>query len=120
MRRSCSTAFSLLVAAVLAGGCASLPDVKKYLPGGRKMPPDASARPASDVPDAFQSPAGLSPEGECRDPVHDARDGRAVHLVRSADGRGDYEVPEGRYGVGKGELLRIDCRTGSPMGIVER
>lgn len=120
MRRPCSAALALLAAAALAAACSSLPDVKKLMPGAKKMPPDSSARAASDVPDAFQSPAGLSPEGECRNPMHDSRDGAAVRLFRSADGRGDYEVPEGRYGVAKGELLRIDCRTGSVIGIVER
>jgi len=120
MRRPYSVPLSLLVAAMLASACASLPDVKKYLPGGKKLPPDSSARAASDVPEVFQSPAGLDSGGACRDPMHDPRDGRAVKLVRSAAGRGDYEVPEGRYGVAKGELLRIDCRDGHPLGIVER
>ena len=120
MRRPISAALALLVAATLASACSSLPDVKKYLPGGKKLPPDSTARAATDVPELFQSPAGLDPGGTCRDPMHDPRDGRAVQLVRSAAGRGDYEVPEGRYGVAKGELLRIDCRSGHPIGIVER
>ncbi len=34
-------------------------------------------------------------------------------------GRGDYSVPEGKYGVQKGELLRINCRTGEVLGIVK-
>jgi hypothetical protein len=41
-------------------------------------------------------------------------------MVRAASGIGDYEVPEGRYGVGPGEVLRLDCSTGRVLGIVGR
>jgi hypothetical protein len=41
--------------------------------------------------------------------------------VRSQEGtRGDYEVPESRYGVGAGDLLRVDCTTNRGIGIVPR
>lgn len=41
-------------------------------------------------------------------------------FVRSGTALGDYEVPEGRYGVQQGELLRIECNTGEVVGIVRR
>lgn len=50
----------------------------------------------------------------------DPRDGTELRLVRSQAGRGDYAVPTGRYDVAAGELLRLDCRTGEAIGIVER
>jgi hypothetical protein len=38
---------------------------------------------------------------------------------RHRDFRGDYAVdPPGRYGVGAGELLRLDCISGRALGIV--
>jgi hypothetical protein len=50
----------------------------------------------------------------------DPRDGTTLKLIRSKDGRGDYEVPPGRYGVGEGKLLRLDCATGRIVAIVKR
>ena len=41
-------------------------------------------------------------------------------LVRSSEDRGYYRVPPGRYGVGGGELLLVECGTGRVMGIVKR
>jgi hypothetical protein len=103
-----------LAAALLcvAGACAT----------GGSFPDDASARAATDVPDAFTVPP-LAPgmgDATCRSPVADPRDGARLHLMRSTDGRGDYQVPEGRYGVGARELLRIDCATGRVVGIVRQ
>jgi hypothetical protein len=48
----------------------------------------------------------------------DKRDGTEIVLVSSASGMGNYRVPEGRYGVQKGELLRINCATGEVLGVV--
>lgn len=80
---------------------------------------------ATDVPEYFlvgthAGPAVSEPEpgSGCRNPMVDPRDGTRLLLVRSAEGRGDYEVPAGRYGVGKQELLRLECETGRVLGIV--
>jgi hypothetical protein len=93
-------------------------------------PAGAPARAASDTPPRFMVGA-LDPGGEttepqpgvgCRNPMVDPRDGTRLTLVLSqagADGEiGDYAVPEGRYGVGPGELLRLECGTGRVVGIV--
>jgi hypothetical protein len=52
--------------------------------------------------------------------MHDPRDRTAVRMVRSSVHQADYDVPGGRYGVGPAELLRLDCNTGRPLGIVRR
>lgn len=80
-------------------------------------------RPAVDVPAHFLvSAGGASREpqaGEgCRNPLVDPRDGRRLTLERSARGLGDYSVVVGAYGLAAGELLRVDCATGVPVGIV--
>ena len=41
-------------------------------------------------------------------------------MVSAEDGAGNYSVPEGKYGVGKGELLRLDCATGKVLGIIKK
>lgn len=56
----------------------------------------------------------------CRNPLIDPRDGTALGLVRSDLEQGAYSVADGRYGVGPGELLRVDCATGAPIGVVDR
>lgn len=93
-------------------------------------PASAPARAASDAPERFMvgttEPGGpLSeprPSDGCRNPMVDPRDGTRLTLVQSQGGErgqvGDYAVPEGRYGVGPGELLRLDCATGRVMGII--
>jgi hypothetical protein len=58
------------------------------------------------------------PDDGCRNPLVDPQDGARLVLVRSREGSGDYRVAAGRYGVGAGELLRIDCETGRPIGVV--
>lgn len=96
----------LTVAGTLAA-CASM----------RGDPTDESARTATDVPARFE---GIAPGPGCRSPLTDPRDGTTLRLARSTSNRGDYEVPEGRYGVRAGELLRVDCETGEVIGIVTR
>jgi hypothetical protein len=81
-------------------------------------------RAAEDTPTAFVTEDGEHPEqGWCRNPLIDPRDQTRLRLVRSAafgdSQRGDYEVPQGRYGVGPRELLRIECATGQALGIVQ-
>lgn len=79
-------------------------------------------RSAEDTPQSFVTEDGTSPEQGCRTPLLDPRDMTQLRLMRStavgSTYRGDYEVPPGRYGVGQSELLRVDCATGVPLGIV--
>ena len=56
----------------------------------------------------------------CRNPLLDPSTGTALTLVRSADGMGDYSVPKGLYGLKSNELLRVECATGVPIGVVTR
>ena len=104
-----------LCVALAAAGCAH---------GAASLPGDASARPATGVPERFVTgdpPPAAGAEPACRNPLLDPRDGTRLVLVRSTAGtRGDYEVPAGRYGVAPGELLRVDCTTGNAVGIVRR
>ena len=97
-------------------------------PGSKSQaPPNATPTGLVQVPDHFlvgdpNSAVTREPKpGEgCRNPMVDPHDGTKLTLVRSSNGMGDYEVPEGRYGVGKGQLLRLDCSNGRPMGVVKR
>lgn len=100
---------------VVLMGCSSAPGAASH---------DDPGRPAVDVPDHFVigehgGPAVSEPSGggECRSPMVDPRDGTRIQLVRSSGGVGDYEVPTGRYGVGEGEVLRLDCATGRAIGV---
>ncbi|HSN55915.1 MAG TPA: hypothetical protein VLT32_14680 [Candidatus Sulfomarinibacteraceae bacterium] len=108
---------AIVAAAALAGsvGCTGT--------GAATRP--TGVRPAADAPDRFlvgswESADTAEPSGDaaCSSPMVDPRDGTRLRLVRSSDGEGDYEVPPGRYGVGPGESLRLDCRSGRPVGVV--
>jgi len=87
----------------------------------------ASPRDAVDVPARFEpvdaglrlTPGDTLAGSGCLSPLVDPRDGTRISFIRSAD-VGDYEVEGGRYGVGSGELLRIECNTGRVIGIVGR
>ena len=93
-------------------------------------PADAPARPATNAPARFMVgtiPAGGAPTepvtgSACRNPMVDPRDGTQLRLVQSQPGAnghvGDYAVPDERYGSRAGELLRIHCGTGHPIGWV--
>lgn len=87
----------------------------------------ATPRDAVDVPARFEPedpslrlmPGDTLAGSGCLSPLVDPRDGTRISFIRSAD-VGDYEVERGRYGVGSGEVLRIECNTGRVIGIVER
>ena len=85
--------------------------------------PTAILRPAEDAPERFLlddgSPvaAAVGPAA-CRNPLRDPRGGEPIVLERSYQGSGDYHVANGRYGAGARELIRVDCTTGAPLGIV--
>ena len=90
--------------------------------GARHMAPE---RVAVDVPDHFMigtDSGGMAEpiaDGTCRNPIVDPRDGTRLILIRSADSFGDYEPPLPRYGLGKDDLLRVECSTGKAYGIVK-
>ena len=123
VRRLKSTALPVVIIVLLcSAGCAANA-VSMY-------PTDASVRAAFDTPGRFLvgsvDPAGVltqpQRDGACRNPMVDPRDGTRLRLVQSRrdgdDQIGDYEPPEGRYGVRPGELLRLNCGTGEAIGIV--
>lgn len=78
-------------------------------------------REATGTPEVFEPAPGAEYEGtSCISPLIDPGDGSRITFIRSTSGKADYEVPRGKYGVEKGELLRVDCRTGKSLGIVKR
>lgn len=106
----------LLVCFVSLSGCQST-----------QFATDRAARAAIDTPQRFmvglpassQTSAPKAGDG-CRNPMVDPRDETRITLVRSKNDRGDYEVTDARYGVRRGELLRLECSTGRVIGIVAR
>ncbi len=97
------------------------------LTGCATQRPVADASGLRDLPDHFlvgthtgASTSEPSPGDGCRNPMVDPRDGTRLTLVRSEGGRGDYQVPEGQYGVDRRHLLRLDCASGRAVGIVRR
>ena len=110
----CGHVVSVVLLPVIAAACVST---------GTFTPNPANLRMAQDAPPQFVTEdGGPPPEDSCRSPLIDPRDQTRLRLVRSgavgATQQGDYEVPEGRYGVRTGELLRVDCSTGQALGIV--
>lgn len=82
---------------------------------------DPIIRTAEDLPAKFDTPAGTSWGGNsCRNPIVDPVDGSELVLVKSHAGLGDYSPEIGKYGVGRDELLRINCATGEVIGVVKR
>ena len=106
---------ALIVAVVGTLGCAS-----SHVEG---FPSDASVRPLTDAPTQFAVSASAGtriPTDICQSPLFDQRDGTTLRLERSVPGRGDYDVPTGHYGAQAGDLVRVDCRTLQPIGLVRR
>jgi hypothetical protein len=109
---------ALVFAAGLAVGC------------GVSRPWALTPRPAARVPEQFVPTEAPRPgAASCLVHLKDPRDETRLDLIRSTetgqDGGlthlGDYTVtPAGRYGVGAGELLRVDCGTGRALGVVTR
>jgi hypothetical protein len=87
----------------------------------------APLRQGTDLPAQFEPPTGFGrlsltdtiPGNACLSPMHDPRTNTEIKMTRAANGQADYKVPDGRYGVGSGQLLRLDCNTGRPLGIVK-
>ena len=91
------------------------------------FPSPTPVRAGTDLPAQFEPPTGFArltltdtiAGNACLSPMHDPRNKTEIRMVRAANGQADYKVPDGRYGVGKHQLLRLDCNTGRPLGIVE-
>ena len=83
---------------------------------------EREVREAEDTPPTFATEDGVAPVQGCNVTVIDPRDQTRLRLIRSAviggAHRGDYDVPAGKYGVRSDELLRVDCASGEPLGIV--
>jgi len=118
MRMQPSLSILLAVLLLVATGCATTG------PSGTT----SAERSANDTPRQFAvasstSVTGMSddlPSEGCANPLIDPRDGTELRLKRSIMGKGDYDVPDGKYGVGPNELLRVDCSSGQPLKIVKR
>jgi hypothetical protein len=115
MNRSARASFILVTLSLIAAGCST---------GELWRPPMAT-------PDHFLavdgdggadggSPREPVADGRCHSPLVDPADGTKILMVRAMDGYGDYVVPEGRYGLGKDDVLRIQCSTGRPIGIFRK
>ena len=78
-------------------------------------------REGEDLPANFTPPEGFAfEENSCKSPLIDPRDGTEIIMVRSTGTIGEYDPPEGKYGLGRNELLRINCQTGEVYGVVKR
>ena len=105
--RTCKLLTILLIG--LAASCASVS-------GGQ----NTILRQAENTPEAFTPPPGITLDGQsCKSPMIDSRDGTQIIMVSASGGKGNYRVPPGKYGVQKGELLRLDCATGKVLGVVK-
>jgi hypothetical protein len=84
--------------------------------------------PGTDLPTRFEplteaqriQPGDTLSGTGCLSPMVDPRSDERYLLVRSAEGLGDYRIPEGRYGAHQDDFLRLDCNTGEPLGLVRR
>jgi hypothetical protein len=96
-----------------SGGCATVKDTLKTTP-------QSIDRPATGLPGTFLRSDGLPNLGTvCLASLIDPQDKSTLTLVRLLrNGQGDYRVAAGKYGVGENELLRVDCATARPMGVV--
>jgi hypothetical protein len=101
-----------LLPCLLAAACASA--------GAPQMRGEAVDTPANfqvlDVASGASHP--VAPDGACENPLVDPRDGTRLTLERASGGLGDYSVAAPKYGLAAGERLRVDCRTGAPVGRV--
>ena len=91
---------------------------------GSMMAPDSDdiIRQPEDAPANFALANGLEfEEKTCKSPMIDPEDETELIMVRSwGNGIGDYEVPEGKYGLANREYLRVNCETGEVIGVVKK
>ena len=78
-------------------------------------------RQGEDLPAVFDPPEGFSfGANSCKSPLVDPRDGTQIIMIRSTGTMGEYDPPDGKYGLKRNELLRINCQTGEIYGVVRR
>ena len=111
---------SLLLGGAALGACSLGTQSADWSIAGR-APREVPERFVRDT--AVAAPPGsdpaAAPQQGCWVRLIDPRDGGRLTLRRSGERFGDYVVASvGRYGVGAGEHLRIDCTTGRAVGIV--
>lgn len=103
---------------VLLAGCGSISHAEL-------VPQPVLGTPAQFVTlDGDTEPAGMT----CRSPLRDRNGVVTLTLVRSGRDReritigwGDYAVsPAGSYGLRPNQLLRVECGSGQPAGVVPR
>jgi len=85
--------------------------------------PTTVSRPAQDAPARFvradsSAISGTPGSAACTSPIVDPRTSARLTMERATGGRGDYSAAAGAYGLRPGELLRVDCANGEPIGIV--
>jgi hypothetical protein len=103
MAAACSTGGS--------GGMATTPTAAPLNVPARFVPQDAAK---------LVAPADTLAGDGCLSPLKDPAKGTQLILIRSESGIGDYLAPSGSYGIPDGRLLRIDCNTGTVLGLVRR
>lgn len=110
----------VLLAAFTWAGCASVSTVRRApTPEGvRRVAGLARFEP--DDPALRIQPGDTLAGGGCLNPMWTADGSTRMTLETSDAGWGDYRVPEGWLGMGPAELLRLDCNTGQPLGVVLR
>lgn len=109
-----SSAIAAMLVACSTGGSGSMavaPTAAPVSVPARFVPQDATKLVASGDT--------LAGDG-CLSPLKDPAKGTQLILIRSESGVGDYLAPSGSYGIPDGKLLRIDCNTGTVLGLVRR
>lgn len=119
---------AILLATLLPGGCIRR-ELSRVEVTSDAMRPDL--RTATNLPDRFVIITAAATAGDCPPQLRDAGLHTTLRLQRSltypaVDSAGsahrvvgDYAVePEGRYGDGEGEGLRIECGTLRGIGVV--
>jgi hypothetical protein len=75
---------------------------------------------AANAPTSFAPAEGVTLDSDsCKSPMIDTTDGTQIYMVSASGGFGNYRAPEGKYGLEKGELLRLNCKSGEVLGIVK-
>lgn len=103
--------FFLLITAFVLASCGS---------SSNSFSSEEVIRKAVDTPVSFQNPEMDEDNQACRSPLTDPSTGEQFTFLRAAWPFADFEVPNGRYGVNSGELLRVNCKTGQAVGIVKK
>ncbi|MFN8653668.1 MAG: hypothetical protein U0133_17315 [Gemmatimonadales bacterium] len=102
------------LAGLILGACS--------LGSSNTYPASAPVRPLTGLPATFAPVDSVtSGPATCRGRLSDPHDG-ALLILRSSQGGqvGDYQAPEGRYGLRAAEYVRVDCATLRPLGGVPR